>query len=62
MYELSQALQSPGSTEVTRKAHSDAQKMVELFATEMKRRDAEIDALDEEDEGLDVALQVLKNL
>ena len=57
-YELSQVLESPGCEE-TRKAHSDAQKMVELIVAEVKRREAEIVALDEEEKTIHNAVNNL---
>ena len=61
-FELSEALESPGCTEETRKAHADAEKMVELFAAAVERRDAELISLEKEDKILDDALESLKNL
>ena len=62
VYELNQAIESSGSTEEARKAHSDAQKMVEIFDAELKRREAEIIALDDEEKALDDSIEALKNL
>ena len=59
-YELGEALESPGCTEEARKAHVDAQKMVELILATVKRREAELIALDEEEKAIDDALESLK--
>ena len=52
-FELEEAVKSSGCTEETRKAHSDAQKMVEAFKATVKRREAEIRVLEEEEKILD---------
>ena len=57
VYEL--AVEPSGSTE---EARADVQKKLELFAAEVKRRDAEIVALDELEKTIDNALESLKNL
>ena len=56
-YELEEALESPDCTEETRKAHSDAKKMVDLFKATVKRCDAEIRALEEEMKELEALQQ-----
>ena len=61
-YELDHALKLPGCTEETRKAHVDAQKMVEIFAAEVKRKNATLVALDEEEKTLDNAIEAIEAL
>ena len=60
--DLGKALESSGSTEEARKAHSDALKMVEFFDSEVMRRDEEIVGLNEEEKAIDNALEFLTTL
>ena len=60
--ELDQAVESPSCTEETRKAHSDAQKMVDVLEAELSQRIVEIVTLEEEEKVIDSALEALKNL
>ena len=61
-FELGQALKSPDSSKEDRKAHAEAQKMVEHFRSEVKQRDVEIGALEEEEKALGHSIEALKNL
>ena len=61
-FELDQALKSSDSSEEAHKAHAAAQKMVDLLLAEVKRRDAEIFALDNEEKALEESIEALKNL